>query len=304
MAKRAAKSHAHAKAPAVAPSNDNAARLGRPAWLGHLRLSLVSCPVVLINAVTRANDISFHLINPETNNRIKMITTDPDTGPVSRADLVKGYEVSKGEYVLLTSDDLASVKLETTRTLDIERFVNADDIDRLYWEDPYFLIPDGKEGVEAFTVIHEAMVRANQVALGRVVMHTRERLMAIEPRGKGLVAYTLRMANEVRDPEDAFRNIPDTKPDKQMIDIALKIVEQQEGDFEPGRFVDRYEEALKALIKEKQKGHKPVRAPEPADTNVIDLMSALKKSLDSKKSAGSKPASATKKTSHARRAKG
>src|SRR5438105_8934348 len=287
MAKRA-RSHTNAK-PGAAPSNDNATRMGRPAWQGHLRLSLVSCPVVLINAVTRANDVSFHLINPETNNRIKMITTDPDTGPVSRANLVKGYEVSKGEYVLLTSDDLASVKLETTRTLDIERFVDADEIDRLYWEDPYFLIPDGKEGAEAFTVIHEAMVRAEQVALGRVVMHTRERLMAIEPRGKGLLAYTLRMANEVRNPEDAFRGIPDAKPDKQMVDIALKIVEQQEGDFEPGKFVDRYEEALRALIKEKQKGHRPVRAPEPADTNVIDLMSALKKSLRAKPEASRAP---------------
>src|SRR5438874_1419724 len=226
MAKRAAKSHAHAKAPAVAPSNDNAARLGRPAWLGHLRLSLVSCPVVLINAVTRANDVSFHLINPETHNRIKMITTDPDTGPVSRANLVKGYEVSKGEYVLLTPEDLEGVKLETTRTLDIERFVNADEIDRLYWEDPYFLVPDGKEGAQAYSVIHEAMVRASQVALGRVVMHTRERLLAVETRGKGMIAYTLRMANEVRDPEDAFRNIPESKPDKQMIEIALKIADE------------------------------------------------------------------------------
>src|SRR5947209_299557 len=214
MAKRA-RSHTNGKKQA-SPSNDNATRTGRPAWQGHLRLSLVSCPVVLMNAVTRANDISFHLINPATNNRIKMITTDPDTGPVSRANLVKGYEVSKGEYVLLTSDDLASVKLETTRTLDIERFVNADEIDRLYWEDPYFLVPDGKEGAQAYSVIHEAMVRANQVALGRVAMHTRERLLAVETRGKGMMAYTLRMANEVRNPDDAFRNIPESKPDKQM----------------------------------------------------------------------------------------
>jgi DNA end-binding protein Ku len=280
MAKRA-RSHTNGKSHAP-PSNDNATRMGRPAWQGHLRLSLVSCPVVLINAVTRANDVSFHLINPATNNRIKMITTDPDTGPVSRANLVKGYEISKGEYVLLTPEDLEGVKLETTRTLDIERFVNADEIDRLYWEDPYFLLPDGKEGAEAFTVIHEAMMRANQVALGRVVMHTRERLLAIEPRGKGMIAYTLRMANEVRDPDEAFHNIPDTKPNKQMIEIALKIVEQQEGAFEPGKFIDRYEEALKALIQEKQKGRTPVRAPEPKDTNVIDLMSALKKSLHAK----------------------
>ena len=274
MAKRA-KARTH-------PSNDNVVRIGRPAWQGHLKLSLVSCPVVLINATTRAGDISFHLINPQTHNRIRMVTTDPETGPVNRSDLVKGYEVSKGEYVLLTSEDLESVKLETTRTLDIERFVNADSIDRLYWEDPYFLVPDGAEGAEAYSVIHEAMVEANQLALGRLVMHTRERLLAIEPRGRGMVATTLRMANEVRDPDEAFRNLPSGRPDKKMVEIARKIVEQQEGEFEPSEFVDRYEEALKALIAEKQKGRKPVRAPEPEDTNVIDLMAALKKSLERK----------------------
>jgi DNA end-binding protein Ku len=287
------------KAP-VHPSNDNVVRVGRPAWQGHLRLSLVSCPVVLINATTRAGDISFHLINPETHNRIRMITTDPETGPVNRSDLVKGYEVSKGEYVLLSPEDLESVKLETTRTLDIERFVGADSIDRLYWEDPYFLVPDGAEGAEAYSVIHEAMVKANKLALGRLVMHTRERLLAIEPRGKGIVATTLRMANELRDPDDAFRHIPSAKPDKHMVDIALKIIEQQEGAFRPSEFVDRYEEALKALIREKQKGHKPVRAPEPDDTNVIDLMSALKKSLNRKTDART-AASAAKKA--VRRAK-
>ena len=292
MAKRAISS----KKPRSTASNDNVSRSGRPAWQGHLRLSLVSCPVALINATTRTGDISFHLINPETNNRIRMVSTDPDTGPVNRSDLVKGYEVSKGEYVLLTPEDLESVKLETTRTLDVERFVSADDIDRLYWEDPYFLVPDGAEGIEAYSVIHEAMVRSNHLALGRLVMHTRERLLAIEPRGKGMVAYTLRMANEVRDPDDAFRNIPDKKPEKQMTEIALKIISQQEGAFEPGKFVDRYEEALKALIREKQKGHKPVRAPEPEDTNVIDLMAALKKSLKGR-------AAPARKTSAARRAR-
>lgn len=290
MAKRA---KAHAK-----PSNDNVARIGRPAWQGHLRLSLVSCPVLLINATTRAGDISFHLINPETHNRIRMVTTDPETGPVNRSDLVKGYEISKGEYVLLTSEDLESVKLETTRTLDIERFVGADSIDRLYWEDPYLLVPDGTEGADAYSVIHQAMVEANQLALGRLVMHTRERLLAIEPRGKGMVATTLRMANEVRDPDQVFRGIPSAKPDKRMVEIARKILEQQEGEFEPSKFVDRYEEALKALIREKQKGHKPVRAPEPEDTNVIDLMAALKKSLGRKA-----PRASAKKSAGARRAK-
>jgi len=235
--------------------------------------------VALINATSRSSDVSFHLINPRTNNRIKMVTTDPETGPVERSQLVKGYEVSKGEYVLVTPEDMDSVKLETTRTLEIERFVDADSIDRTYWDNPYFLVPDGKEALDAYSVIHAAMVEANRMALGRLVMHTRERLIAIEPRGKGLMAYTLRMANEVRNAEDAFAGIPAGKPDKQMVEIARKIIEQQEGAFAPSEFVDRYEEALKALIREKQHGRKPVRAAEPADTNVIDLMEALKKSL-------------------------
>src|ERR1700721_2125863 len=234
MAKRARSSRKPKSA-----SNDNVTRSSRPAWQGHLRLSLVSCPVALINATTRTDDISFHLINPETNNRIRMVSTDPETGPVNRSDLVKGYEVSKGEYVLLTPEDLENVKLETTRTLDIERFVNADDIDRLYWEDPYFLVPDGAEGTEAYSVVHEAMLRSNQLALGRLVMHTRERLLAIEPRGKGMVAYTFRMANEVRDPDEAFRNIPHKKPDRQMTALAPNVI------------------ALMAALKKSRKGRAP-----------------------------------------------
>lgn len=291
----------------ASPSNDNpggkSTRGARPAWQGHLRLSLVSCPIALINATSRAADISFHLINPETNNRIKMITTDPDTGPVNRSDLVKGYEIAKGEYVILTPEDFEAVKLETTRTLDIERFVDADTIDRMYWDTPYFLVPDGPEAINAYSVIHQAMLDSNRLALGRVVMHTRERLVAIEPRGKGLVAYTLRMGNEVRDPDDAFSTIPDTKPDKQMTAIAEQIIEQKEGLFEPAGFVDRYEEALKALIEEKQKGHKSVRAAEPDDTNVIDLMAALKRSLKKSGDAPKKALTAKGPVAKAKRAR-
>jgi DNA end-binding protein Ku len=275
------------KVRAAAASNDNSRHGERPAWQGHLRLSLVSCPVALLNATSHADDISFHLINPKTHNRIRMVTTDPDTGPIDRADLVKGYEVSKGEYVLVTPEDLDSVKLETTHTLEIERFVDADTIDRIYWDNPYFLVPDGDEAIDAYSVIHEAMVEANRMALGRFVMHTRERLVAIEPRGRGLMAYTLRMANEVRSATHAFSDIPTGKPDKKMVDIARKIIDQQEGRFEPEKFVDRYEEALKTLIRQKQRGHKPVKAAEPRDTNVIDLMAALKKSLG--KDRGAKP---------------
>jgi DNA end-binding protein Ku len=263
----------------------------RPTWQGHLKLSLVTCPVALYTATNSAGDIHFNLINPETNNRIKMITTDPDTGPVERSKLVKGYEVAKGEYILLTNDEINAVKLESTKTIDIERFVAGDEIDRLYWDNPYFLAPDGKLAQEAFGVIRTAMEKSGQIALGRVVIGTRERILALEPRGKGILAYTIRTDAEVRKPEEVFQDISDAKPDSAMIAIAEKIIEQQEGPFDPTQFVDRYEEALKALIAEKQKGHKPVASKEPEDTNVVDLMSALRASLAGKdKAAKAKPA--------------
>ena len=254
----------------------------RPVWEGHLRLSLVSCPVSLFNATTRTNDISFHLLNPKTNNRIRMVPTDPDKGPVDRADLVKGYEVEKDKYVILTPADFDAVKLETTHTLDIERFVDVEDIDRLYWNAPYYLLPAEQSGVEAYTVIRDAMAEAGRIALGRVVMHTRERLMAVEARGKGLIAYSLRMGDEVIDSKQAFRDVPEGKPNKQMIEIARKIIEQQEGAFEPESFTDRYEKSLRELIRRKEHGEKIVKAEPVEDTNVIDLMEALKKSLKAK----------------------
>lgn len=252
----------------------------RPAWQGHLRLSLVSCAVGLYKATTVAGDISFNLINPETGNRIKMITTDPETGPVDRSSLVKGYAVEKNNYVIFDDEDFESVKLETTKTLEIERFVDADTIDRLYWDTPYVLVPQDDASIEAYAVIQQAMVQANRIALGRVVMHTRERLMAIEPRDSGLLATTLRTRDEVVNTASALSDLPTAKPDKQMIDIARKIIDQKEGDFDPEEFTDRYEDALRALIEEKKKGHKITRVDEPEDqTNVVDLMSALKKSL-------------------------
>ncbi len=253
----------------------------RPTWQGHLKLSLVTCPVALYTAVNAGGDVHFNLINPKTNNRIKMITTDPDTGPIDRSDLVKGYEVEKGRYILVTDEEIKSVRLESTRTIDIERFVPADDIDRLYWDHPYYLAPDGKLAQEAFAVIREAMERTGQIALGRIVLSTRERLLALEPRGKGIVATSLRTDDEVRRPDEIFSHIADVKPDAAMIDIARKIIEQQEGPFDPSGFVDRYEEA-------------PVAAAEPEDTNVVDLMSALRASLQ-----GRSPAPAKSPTSKA-----
>src|SRR5471030_2769435 len=188
----------------------------RPVWQGHLRLSLVSCPVALYGATSRTADISFHLLNPETNNRIRMIPTDPDTGPIERADLVKGYEIEKNKYVIVTNEELESVKLETTKTIDIERFVDEADIDRIYWNDPYFLVPDGKTGTEAYTVIRDALSQTGRIAIGRVVMHTRERVVALEPRDKGIIAYTLRSKDEVLDPKKAFEDIPHTRSARQM----------------------------------------------------------------------------------------
>ena len=208
-----------------------------------------------------------------------MVPTDPETGPVNRSDLVKGYQIEKNRYVVVTNDELQSVKLETTKTIDIERFVDAETIDRLFWNEPFYLLPDGKEGVEAYTVIRDALQDTGRIALGRVVMHTRERLMALEPRDNGIVAYTLRSRDEVIEPAVAFEHIPAAGSDRQMVDIAERIIEQQEGLFEPQKFVDRYEAALKDLIRSKEKGEKPVTAAPPERGNVIDLMDALKRSL-------------------------
>lgn len=272
--------------------------VARPTWQGHLRLSLVTCPVALYTASSRAGDVSFNLLNPETGNRIRMVTTDPDTGPVERSKLVKGYEVSKDSYIVLTDEEIASVRLDTTKVIEIERFVDESEIDRLYWNDPYFLTPSDKVAAEAFAVIREAMAQAGKIALGRVVMHTRERLMALEPRGKGIVAYTLRTKDEVRNSDDYFRDIPDAKADKNMIAIAQKIIEQQEGPFDPSQFVDHYEEALKALIAEKSKGQTPTEAPAPKDTKVVDLMEALRASLQR---GGAQPPKSAAKTTAARK---
>ena len=279
-----------AQAPTQEPRPKIPGLSARPVWQGHLRLSLVSCPVALYKATSRANDISFHLLNPETNNRVRMVPTDPETGPVNRSDLVRGYEIEKNRYVILEDKDFDAVKLETTHTLDIERFVDADSIDRLFWDVPYILLPTDDIAANAYAVIREAMAKTHRVALGRVVMHTRERLMAIEPRDNGLLASTMRMRDEVVNLQKALEAIPDVKPNRQMVEIAEKIIEQQEGPFDTDEFRDRYEEALRELIRRKEKGEKPTVAAPPAEpSNVIDLMAALKKSLGGKAAAPKKP---------------
>lgn len=252
----------------------------RPTWQGYLRLSLVSCPVALHTATSRSSDVSFNMLHKETHNRIRMIPTDPETGPVDRADIVKGYEIEKGRYVVVTDEEIRNVRLETTRTIDIERFVDESEIDRLYWNDPYFLAPDGDMAIEAYSVIREAMEGAGKVALARVVMHQRERVLALEPRDRGILAYTIRSNKEVRDPKDVFGHIPKAHADPKMVAIAEKIIEQLEGPFDPAEFNDRYEDALRKLITEKEKHHGRIaKVEEPKEAEVIDLMEALRRSL-------------------------
>ena len=252
----------------------------RPTWEGHLRLSLVTCPVALYTATERSADVHFHLINPKTNHRIRMQTVDASTGrAVDRAGLVRGFEVSKNKYVLLDKEELDAVKLESTRIIDIKEFVDADAIDRIYWDEPYYLAPAGKTGIEAFSVIQAAMKKQGKVALGSLVLHQRERPCALEPRDGGILLTTLRTHDEIRSSTAVFNtHLP--KPDAGMLSIAEKIIAQQEGDFDPSHFKDRYEDALRALIERKKKG-KPIEAeaPEAKDEKVVDLMEALRNSL-------------------------
>ncbi|WP_374275752.1 Ku protein [Brevundimonas sp.] len=277
----------------------------RPTWQGHLKLSLVTCPVALYTATSSTAHVSFHLINPDTNNRIRMVPTDPDTGPIERSDLVKGYEVSKDEYVLFDDADFDKVKLDSTRTISIDQFVDEKDIDRLYLDSPYYLVPEKGVGAEAFAVIREAMTKAGKIAIGCLVLRGRERQLALEVRGKGLVAYALRAHDEVRAAEDYFDDIPEVKPDKDMVEIAARIIGQKEADFDPTQFTDRYDDALRDMIKAKQKGGKAtVEAPEPDDTNVIDLMAALRNSLKGQASGSRRktPAKTTAKKAPAKKA--
>jgi DNA end-binding protein Ku len=252
----------------------------RPTWEGHLRLSLVTCPVALYTAVERSADVHFNLINPKTHNRIRMQTVDAGTGKaVDRSDLVRGFAVSKNKYVLLDKQELDAVKLESTRIIDIEAFVDADSIDRIYWDQPYYLAPDGKTGIEAFAVIQAAMAKQKKVALGRLVLHQREHVCALEPRGTGVLLTTLRSHDEIRDSGEIFdRHLP--KPGAGMLDIAEKIIEKQEAKFDPAKFKDRYEDALRELIARKKKGQPVVSAePEEKEDKVVDLMEALRRSL-------------------------
>src|SRR6476646_5444101 len=229
----------------------------RAYWKGYLKLSLVSCPVALFPASSEREKISFNQINKKTGNRIRYGKVDAETGDeVDSSEIIKGYEVGKGQYIEIAPEELEAIAIESKRTIEIDEFVPKQEIDELYLNSPYYLAPDGEVGQQAFAVIREAIRKEGMVALGRVVFTSREHIIALEPRGKGLLGITLRYPYEVRKEEDYFDDIPTEKVTKDMLDLARHIVESKAGHFHPDKFEDHYEDALKDLLKKKQHGEK------------------------------------------------
>jgi DNA end-binding protein Ku len=259
----------------------------RPNWKGYLKLSLVSCPVALYPATTTSERVSFRTLNRDTGNRVRRQFVDEQTGePVETENQAKGYEVGKGEYILVEDEELKSVQIESNHTIDIERFVPRAKIDETYLDTPYYLAPTDRVGEEAFAVIRDAMRSEKMVGLARVVLFRRERLMMLEPRGKGIVATTLHYANEVHAANAYFEEIPDLTLPKEMLELAKHIIEKMRGEFEPEQFEDRYEKAVIELIRSKQKGMPIKPQPTHRQTNVVNLMDALRRSVEGEKSAG------------------
>jgi DNA end-binding protein Ku len=277
----------------------------RANWKGYLKLSLVSCSIALFPATTTSERVRFNIINRETGNRVRYEVVDSESGDeVPQEDRVKGYKVGKDDYVLLEEDELDEVALESTHTIDIEAFVPRKEVDEIYLDESYYLTPNDEVGIEAYAVIREAMEESGLVGLARVVLYRRERLMMLEPRGKGIAATLLRYKNEVRDQKDYFDDIPATRVSKDMLELAEHILKTKKAKFDPDKFEDRYESALKKLISAKQQGKELPTAPEPKPTNVINLMDALRKSVKAESgSSGSKRrAKGGRKASSARRA--
>ncbi len=252
---------------------------GRASWKGYLKLSLVSCPVKLYPATSStAGKISFNLLHKDTLNRVQQKYHDPELGEIDRADLVKGYQFEKDKYVVVTAEELDEIEIESSKTIDIDGFVDDSQIDRIYLDSTYYLAPDGPIAEETFGVILQAMTRANKVAIARIVLSGRERLVAIEPITDGFRLVTLRAAKEVREPGSALDKL-NVKFSDDMLGMAEMIIKQKEMTFAPGAFEDRYEEALLALVKSKISGGQPVIAKAPERGNVVNLMDALKRSI-------------------------
>ncbi|QQO35752.1 Ku protein [Bradyrhizobium diazoefficiens] len=254
----------------------------RANWKGFLRLSLVACPVALYPATSDSEKISFNQLNRQTGHRIKYLKVDADTGDeVPNEDIVKGYQLEKDQFIEVTKEELEEIALESTRTIEIDEFVDRTDIDPRYLIRPYYVRPDGKVGHDAFAVIRETIREMDKVAIGRVVLTNREHIIALEPMDKGLVGTLLRYPYEVRSEQEYFEEIQDVKVTKDMLDLAKHIVNQKAGRFDPDKFEDHYETALVDLINQKRAG-KTIRPKErPKGENVVDLMEALRKSVGS-----------------------
>jgi Ku protein len=277
----------------------------RAYWKGSLKLSLVTCPVALYPASTTVEKTRFHMINKETGNRLKQQMVDAETGDVvDKEQKGRGYEISKDEFIEIDKDELEAVQIESNHTIDIDNFVPRDEIDKRYLNNPYYIAPDGKAGIEAFAVIRDAMKDKDRVALARIVLTNREHVIAIEPLGKGLIGTTLRYPYEVRDEEDYFEDIKSPKISKDMIDLAVHILDSKAAHFDPSKFEDEYETALKKLVEQKAAG-KPVKVAEKAEKpdNVISLMDALQQSLKGGKAPAKRASASTPRVTPARPAK-
>jgi DNA end-binding protein Ku len=256
----------------------------RANWKGYLRLSLVSCPIALYPASSLSEKVSFNRLNRKTGNRLKQQNVDSETGDiVPREDIARGYEVAKGQYLIVEDEELDAVQIESTRTIEIDQFVPKSEIDERYIDSPYYLAPDGKVGQDAFAVIRDTIDKLNMVALGRVVLTRREHVIALEPKGRGLMGLTLRYPYEVRDEASYFEDIPELKLPKEMLDLATHIVNTKSGHFDPSLFQDRYENALIDLLKKKEAGEKIEPSQEVAAPRVVNLMDALRASIDAEK---------------------
>ena len=277
----------------------------RPNWKGHLKLSLVSCAVALYPATSTSQRIRFNIINRKTGNRIRNDVIDAETGkPVEPEDRVKGYQIEKGRYVLVEEDELDKVALESTHTIDIEQFVPMSEVDRIYLDESYYLVPQDDISQEAFAVIREAMRKEDLVGLARVVIYRREHLLLLAPRGKGLMATTLRYKSDVRDEKTYFDDIDDIKVPADMLKLAVHILKDKKGRFEPSKFEDRYESALVDMIKAKRAGKAPPIASAERPSNVVNLMDALRRSAGNQRrprSAASRKSSGGRKRANGRR---
>ena len=262
----------------------------RSFWKGYLKLSLVTCPVSMMPATSDSEKVRFHTVNRATGNRVQSRYIDAETGkPVGDDDEVKGYEVEEGRYITLEDEELEAVALESTRTIDIDQFVPRESIGWIWLDKPHYLLPEDKIGEEAFSVIRDAMAATDMVGISRVVLYRRERAVMIEPRGKGIVLWTLRYGDEVRDPEAYFKKIDDEKPDAKTLKLVKTLIEERSKEWDPGLVKDPVQDRLLELI-ESKKNKKPVKAKkgkkeEPAETpnNVVSIMDALRKSLEAEK---------------------